>query len=317
MQRTWSLGLATVLLGAFVLVTPACTGNGAGVSDEAYRESILTWRQGRLDRLTSPTGYLALAGLLWLDEGEYTVGSGPDDDLVVRAEVAPPRACVLQHHAGKTTLIVSPGVDVFIGDEKVQKRVLRTDAEEDTDIVKLGDVSFYAIQRADHYGIRMRDPESPIRRNFGSIDSWPIDRAYAVDARFEPYTPPHKIPIVNELGFIDSTWTTGSVHFTLNGKECSLDALVDTLEDDYLFLIFRDHTSGVETYGAGRFLYTDAPKDGHVLVDFNKAYNPPCAFSPYTTCPVPPLQNELDVTIHAGEKMYQDKSGHGKEHAGH
>jgi uncharacterized protein (DUF1684 family) len=275
------------------------------MSDEEFRDSVLEWREGRLERLKSPTGYLALAGLLWLEDGEYTIGSGVDDDLQVRKDVAPEHAATLRHHDGITTVEASPGVELRIGDELVRSRRLTSDADGEPDIVQLGEVSFYLIQRADRFGLRLRDPESPIRVNFGKIDSWPIQKKYAVEARFDPYLPPHKIPIVNEIGLIDSTWTTGSLHFELDGQECSLDALVYTLEDDFLFLIFRDATSGTETYGAGRFLYTEAPKDGRVVIDFNRAYNPPCAFSPYTTCPIPPLQNELDVAIRAGEKKYK------------
>jgi uncharacterized protein (DUF1684 family) len=290
------------------LVTATMADDLMQMSDEEFRDAVLEWREGRLQRLTSPTGYLALAGILWLENGEYTVGSGEDDDLVLRQDVAPAHAATIHYHDGIATVKASPGVELRIGDEIIESKALTSDIDGDPDLVQLGEVTFYLIQRADHFGIRLRDPKSPIRTNFHGIDSWPIQKEYAVEARFEPYDPPHKLPIVNEIGFIDSMWTTGSLHFTVNGEECSMDALVYTLEDDFLFLIFRDATSGEETYGAGRFLYTDAPKNGRVVIDFNRAYNPPCAFSPYTTCPIPPLQNELDVAIRAGEKRYDSGS---------
>lgn len=307
--RRWTIAVVVVTLA----------GSGAAedllsLSDAEFRDSVLAWRQGRLERLTAPAGYLALAGMLWLDNGTYTLGSGEDDDLVVRSEVAPPRACIIHHEDGVTSIEATSGVELRLGSEVIRSRSLTSDAAGDPDIVELGEVSFYVIKRADRFGIRLRDPQSPIRRNFGTIESWPIRREYAVEARFEPYVPPKKIPIVNEVGFVDSMISTGSLHFELHGEECSMDALVYTLEDDFLFLIFRDATSAVETYGAGRFLYTDAPKNGRVVIDFNRAYNPPCAFSPYTTCPIPPLQNELEVAIHAGEKMYEDPSGKAAAH---
>lgn len=305
MTRTMCIALAAMAL--LLAVSLGCSAEDAArPSDAEYRDSILEWRQSRLERLTAESGYLALAGLYWLKDGEYTLGSADDNDFVVRKGAAQAHACIIRHHQGATTVEALEGTTLRVDGTPITAAVqLSPDTSGDPNVIELGDLSFYLIERGDRFGIRLRDPESPIRKNFGGIESWDIDRSYEIHARFEAYDPPRKIPIVSELGTIDSTWTPGALHFDLQGKHCSLDALVDTLDDDYLFINFRDITSGNETYGSGRFLYTEAPRDGHVVIDFNKAYNPPCAFSEFTTCPMPPLQNELDVSIRVGEKSYQ------------
>jgi uncharacterized protein (DUF1684 family) len=227
---------------------------------------------------------------------------------MVRPGATPGRACIIRHHGGVTTVEPLPGSPVHIGEKNIEApHKLASDTTGKPDLVTVGAVSFYLIQRADRFGIRLRDLESPMRKDFRGIDSWEIDPKFAVQARFEAYDPPRQIPIANEIGIVDKMWAPGSLHFEWDGQQCSMDALQNSLDEDSLFLIFRDVTSGEETYGSGRFLYTELPKDGKVLIDFNKAYNPPCAFSPYTTCPLPPLQNELDVAIRAGEKDYADK----------
>jgi len=160
----------------------------------------------------------------------------------------------------------------------------------------------FVIQRGDRMGIRLRDPESQYRKGFKGIVSFPASAAYRVTARF--VAEPRKIPILNVLGQTEDSECPGYVVFRLAGKEYRLYPIIETPGDKELFYIFRDLTAGKETYGAGRFLYSDLPKDGKVVLDFNKAYNPPCAFTPYATCPLPPKQNHIAVRIEAGEKAY-------------
>lgn len=297
------------LLSAWIAT--ACTGNdgektsmeAAAVSPE-YAQEIEAWRARRLERLVSDTGYLTLAGLFWLKEGDNTFGSDPSNDFVFPA--GPAHAGVFTHAGGVTRVRALEGVSLLLNDKPVTENALRTDQMEETDVVHLENMSFYIIQRGDRFGVRMRWLESPVRKAFRGIEHFPTSAAYRVEARFEPYVPPKHIPVASVVGNVDTMLCPGAFVFEVDGKEERLDPVVESPDDNSMWLIFNDATSGDETYGGGRFLYTDRPVDGKVIVDFNKAYNPPCAFSPYTTCPLPPFQNHLDVPVRAGEKKYAE-----------
>jgi uncharacterized protein (DUF1684 family) len=186
---------------------------------------------------------------------------------------------------------------------------LHNDTEPQPTVVRTGTLSFVAIRREDaahgpRFGIRVRDTTAEARANFKGLDYFPVNPAAHVEARFEPYNPPKKIPITNVLGMTSNEISPGALVFTLQGREFRIDPILEQGETDY-FIIFRDATSGKETYGAARYLYTHPPDaSGKTIVDFNEAYNPPCAFTPYATCPLPPPQNRLPIRIEAGEKKY-------------
>jgi uncharacterized protein (DUF1684 family) len=171
-------------------------------------------------------------------------------------------------------------------------------------IVQMGSVRFNVIKRGDRLGLRVKDAQAPTRTHFAGLDYFPTDVNYRVEARLDPYNPVKKIPIDDVTGMRSESDSPGALVFTLDGKEYRLDPIVEEGSDE-LFIIFRDLTSKDETYPAGRYLYAPKPgPDGRTVIDFNKAYNPPCAFTPYATCPLPPQQNRLDVRIEAGEKRY-------------
>ena len=270
----------------------------------SHADEIRAWHAKRVARLQSDTGWLTVAGLFWLEPGENSFGTDPKSDIVLPAGSAPARAGVFVHRDGMTRVRAAPGAPLRSGGKSIQELRLRSDAEDTTDVVELNDLRFFVIKRGDRWGIRMRDLNSPMRRGFTRIDTYPIDEKYRVAARFEPYDPPKRIPIANVIGTVDTMVSPGALLFELGGQALRLDSVLESPEDTSLFLIFKDETSGDETYGAGRFLYTDLPQDGQVMVDFNKAYNPPCAFTAYATCPLPPLQNELSIAVRAGEKNY-------------
>lgn len=294
-----------VLLALPLAAQPAPTP-----TDSAYVNEIHTWHAQRLARLQADTGYLALAGLFWLADGEHTLGSDAANAIVLPAHSAPPQAGVLVRSGDTTVLRALPGAGLQHDGKPVDEMTLVSDAAGAPTVIAIGDLTFSLIKRGDRYAIRLRDKQSAIRKNFRGIECFPIDTAYKVPARFVPYSPPKKIPIANVVGTVDTMLSPGALVFTLHDQECRLDPVWEGPEDDSLWLIFRDVTSGEETYGNGRFLYTALPQEGRVDIDFNRAYNPPCAFSPYTTCPLPPLQNELSVPVRAGEKTYNDPSGH-------
>jgi hypothetical protein len=179
-------------------------------------------------------------------------------------------------------------------------RALRTDTDSSPDIVTLGSLTMFVIERGGRYGIRLKDRNSRFRKEFTGLDYFPLDESYRVQARFVPE--PRKIPVLNILGQTEEMPSPGHVEFELAGRTLRLTPVQDS--PDKLFFIFRDLTSGRETYGSGRFLYTNMPKAGRVELDFNKAYNPPCAFTPFATCPLPPKENRLPVRLAAGELRY-------------
>jgi uncharacterized protein (DUF1684 family) len=181
---------------------------------------------------------------------------------------------------------------------------LRTDADGKPDVLKLGRISFFVLRRGDRFAIRVKDPESAALKAFKGVENFPVDPSSRVTARFEPYSTPREVGIPTVLGTTVKMRAPGQVRFKLRGRTLILQPVQEDPADGQLFFIFRDGTSGRETYPAGRFLYADAPKDGKVVLDFNKAINPPCAFTPFATCPLPPEQNRLKVRIAAGEKKY-------------
>ncbi len=294
---------------AFLLLLAllSCTrGSPVAASDPAAAEeqrAVDAWRARRLKGLDSDTGWLTLAGLHFLKEGAQTAGSAEGNDLKL-AERAPPKLGTFALAAGKVHFTAAPGAEVKESGAPVQELDLKSDdgAAEPT-VITSGTFSFFIIKRNDRFAIRVRDTQSKARRAFHGIEAFPVDAKWRVQARWEPLAQPQKIPIPTILGTIDQMDSTGVAVFQLEGKEQRLQPVIEEGEKR-LFFIFADATTGKETYGAGRFLYADVAKDGMVSLDFNQSYNPPCAFTPYATCPLPPEQNKLAVAVRAGEKNY-------------
>jgi hypothetical protein len=181
---------------------------------------------------------------------------------------------------------------------------LKDDLSDSTTVLQLGSFRWFIINRDGKYGVRLRDINAPLVKEFKGIDTYPVDEKWKVEAKFELYPEPKVIEIPNIIGSVENDTVKGRLVFTLNGYSYTVDPVS---EGNEFFIIFADETNGEETYGAGRFLYTDKP-DSHDMVemDFNKAYNPPCAFTKYATCPLPPKQNYLHIKITAGEKKYDN-----------
>lgn len=287
---------------------PAADATRSEEERAAYEAEIERWHEERIESLTREDGWLSLVGLHWLDEGSNTVGSDPMSDVVLPAEAPGRVGTVTVTGAGEAELDLAYGVDATADGEPFRDTTLRPDTAEDPTVVALDSLRFFLIRRGDWTGLRVRDLDSPARRRFSGIDRFPVDPEWRLDARFEPYEPPRTVPVDDVTGNVQPMRSPGRLVFDKGGAEHSLDAFD---AGDELFLIFADGTSGKETYGAGRYLYTDKPgEDGTVILDFNKAYNPPCAFTPYATCPLPPKQNRLDLRVEAGEKVYRGVEGH-------
>jgi uncharacterized protein len=273
---------------------------------QAYVDSIRAWQTDRQERLKSPTGWLTVAGLFWLEAGENSFGTDPGNKIVLPEGSAPAHAGSFVLAPGETggvvTLHADPASGAKIKDVPVLEKVLAADDTGEPDVVSLGRLTLFVIHRGERVGIRMKDPESPIRKAFQGLEYFPIDPAWRVSAEFVPAKPPFKVPVPNILGYSDSMSVPGRLVFKVKGKKCELLPLQEDPADSSLFIIFRDETSGAATYGGGRFLYAAPPRHGRVTLDFNLAYNPPCALNPYTTCPMPPKGNELKTAVEAGEK---------------
>jgi uncharacterized protein (DUF1684 family) len=270
----------------------------------AYRKKIEAWRQERVASLKKEDSWLTLVGLYWLHSGANRFGSNPANHIVLPAgnTKAPAYAGNLTLTGKTVTLTAQPGVAVLAdGKPATPGMVLQSDIKGKPTVVQLGSLSFYVIQREEKLGVRIKDKASPLLASFKGLDNYPLSPDWRVVARFEP-AKDKKIAIANVLGQVADQASPGSVVFDWRGKTYRLDAL-DGGEGS-LFLIFGDQTNGKQTYGAGRFLETDAPQGGKVVVDFNTAYNPPCAFTAFATCPLPPAQNKLAVKVEAGEKKF-------------
>jgi uncharacterized protein (DUF1684 family) len=271
-------------------------------ADPAYRAGIEQWRQQREARLKAEDGWLAVAGLFWLDEGENRFGSGPDNAIVLPAGAAPTLAGTFELRQGKVGVRVEPGVTLTAAGQPVTAMALRSDDPGPPDVLRLGRLTLQVIARSGKYGIRMKDPESEARRTFAGLQWFSIRDELRLEARFVPWPAPRTIAIPNVLGQVNDLPSPGYAEFTLAGQRLRLEPVIEEPGAEELFFIFRDQTAGKETYPAGRFLYAPVPKDGKVVLDFNKAYSPPCAFTAFATCPLPPPQNRLPVRIEAGEK---------------
>jgi uncharacterized protein (DUF1684 family) len=286
-----------------IFLTLVMAGLAGPPADPRYRAEIEKWRQQREARLKAEDGWLAVAGLFWLNEGSNNFGSHPGNAIVLPAGSAPERAGTFELKRGKVTVSVDPTrVGLTAAGKPVTAMEVRSDNPGPPDVLKLGRLSLQVIERGGRYGIRMRDPESETRRHFAGLRWFPVREDLRVDARFVPWPAPRTIPIPNVLGQVNDLPSPGYVEFTLDGRSLRLEPVIEEPGADELFYIFRDQTAGKETYPAGRFLYSAMPKQGAVVLDFNKAYSPPCAFTAYATCPLPPPQNRLPVRLEAGEK---------------
>jgi hypothetical protein len=269
--------------------------------DDAYTKEIEAYRHDREARLRGERGWLSLIGLFWLADGVQRFGSDPRADLVLAASSAPATAGTLTVKEGRVTIALFPGTTATVDGQPITTRELRPDDPGPADVVMLGSVSLQVIKRAGHLGIRLKDSNSPARRAFTGLRFFPIRPSYRVAARFVAHEHPVAITVPSAVGPAQTLQSPGAAVFTLEGRQYRLDAILEEPTATELFFIFRDQTSAHETYGAGRFLYTPLPRDGQVIVDFNKAFSPPCAFTPYATCPLPPPQNRLPIKIEAGE----------------
>ena len=304
---TWKSRIAiilfTSLLAALASVAAAqvpAAGSATKPPDQTYRATIELWRQERQAALQTDGGWLTLVGLFWLQEGSNCAGTDPACRVALAPGSAPARIGDFWFKAGTTRFMPSAGVDVRINGRAATEKVLSTQPGR-YDVVSAGTVSMFVIKRGARTGVRVRDTNSQARRQFSGTHWFPVQESYRVTATFVANAKPASVMIANVLGDLDPWPSPGYAVFTLGGRQYRLTAVLDGPTAKDLFFVFRDLTTGKDTYPGGRFLYADMPVNGQVVLDFNKAHSPPCAFTPYATCPLPPKENALAVRIEAGE----------------
>jgi uncharacterized protein (DUF1684 family) len=303
---------AVLVLGALPVLAAdpaAAVKTLPAAADPAYVKSVQDWRAKAEEGLKRDNGWLTLAGRYPLKMGENTFGTGPKNDVVFPPGLGPVGMGSVFVEPGKVVVKMVEGLQLDKDGMKYTEREMETGTDL-RDWIKVSPrASFHIIEREGKYILRLADKESPVREHFGGRVWFPVDDRYRIDnARYVPYPPGKTIKIVNVLDEVSDEPVAGYIEFDVNGRHHRLDALA---EDDGLFIIFKDGTAGETTYGSGRFMYVDKmPDPGKPFrLDFNRAYNPPCAFSEFTTCPLPPKQNIMDVSIEAGEKYPPRKKG--------
>ncbi len=269
-----------------------------------YIQQINQWHAQRIQDLTRPDGWLSLVGLHWLKPGKNTFGADSSNDIVFPPKV-PPQIGYFTLEDSIIRVFINSGVSVYHEGKPVRQLQLHHDLSGKPTMLSYGSLLWYVIKRGDRYAIRIKDTLATTRLHFKGIARYPVDPAWRVEAHFQPFSKRRFIEIPTVLGTISREPSPGRLIFTINGQPFSLDVIQEKPGEPY-FIVFGDATNGQETYGAGRFLYVEpADASGKTVIDFNKAYNPPCAFTPFATCPLPPPQNVLPIAIPAGEKAYE------------
>ena len=287
--------MRTILIA--LLATSVLAPSGA-----SYREEILHARAQREAELKADDGWLTVTALAWLEPGTNPVGSAAGSKIRLPPK-APARVGVFELQDGEVTFAADPSAHVTSAGKPLGAAPIAAPGD-DKDALAVGDLRMFVIRREDRFGIRVRDLKSPMRQQFRGLEYFPIRPDYRVRARFTPYSPPHTVPVPNVLGQTPGMESPGYVTFSLHGRSLRLEPVYEDDEKKDLFFIFKDATSRDATYHAGRFLHAGLPQDGFVTLDFNRAYNPPCAFTDFATCPLPRKENQLPVRIEAGELAY-------------
>jgi hypothetical protein len=299
-----TLRICLFLFSASLMLSQALAQSTTAV-DPAYQASVEKWKADLVEDLKQ--NWLPLAGLFWLKPGDNAFGTDSSNALVFPANSAPPKAGTFSLQGKDVTVKFASPITATINGKPATTAKLDSDQSGHASEIELGTLRMHVIQRGDRVGIRVKDLDSPAVKKYRGPEFFALNPAFKVTATWVPSDGKKTVDVPNVLGDITPTPVAGEAHFKLNGQDLTLQALGGDPTQG-LFFIFKDQTSKTETYPPGRFLQTDAVKDGAVVLDFNEAYNPPCAVTPYATCPLPPKENQLGIAIPAGEKY--DRSAH-------
>lgn len=294
-----SVCVAVLLCGMGVSPTRVYAANDPAITVE-YRQAFEKWKSELVEDRRE--NWLTLVGLFWLKPGDNSFGSDASNTIVLPNGTAPAHAGIFRLQGKDVTVAFRPGVSASVAGKPAGAMKLDPDVSGHPTVVELGSLRMHVIQRGDRCGIRVKDLKSPAAAKYRGADFYPLGAVYRINATWVPGDGKRTVLVPNILGDATASPVIGEAHFTMDGRELRLSATSGDQEHG-LFFIFSDTTRKTETYPAGRFLMTGPVKDGHLLLDFNQAYNPPCAVTPYATCPLPPKENQLPVSIAAGEKF--------------
>lgn len=304
-SHRWIPGIV-LSLGMVVMVA-------AGPKDASWQSELQSWRVERAKNLQAPEGWLSLIGLNWLNDGDNSFGAAEGNLFQIPAKV-PAHIAVVRLQKG--TLRLLPPAEGFPKELKLDGKpaseaTLFADDAQNPSKLTIGTVAIIIIHRDERYALRVKDTQAPARSSFHGLSWYAPDEHYRIHAKWIPYTPPKVLDIPTILGTVSKLPAPGAAEFAIDGKTVRLEPVLESPDSKELFFILRDTTSKTTTYGGGRFLYTELPdhgvaQPGEVVLDFNRLINPPCAFTAFATCPLPPMQNRLPVPIAAGEKRYHE-----------
>lgn len=271
----------------------------------SYQQEIIDWQERRLRKLTAEDGWTTLVGLLWLQQGDNSFGRGAANKHSLNHPALPERVGTFSVNGTQVSFSVAPNVEVMCDGRPVTTiDRLVSDADRNPTVLRTGTVSFYLLVRSSQLALRVTDSVATTRTHFQGLEYFPVDARWRLTARFEPYQPARTVSIVNVLGMQEDMLSPGVLVFDVDGRTFRLEAVLEAGETDY-FVMFTDLTNAKQTYAAGRCLYVPPPVDGATVIDFNKAYNPPCCFTAFATCSLPQPQNRLPVAVTAGELNYR------------
>jgi uncharacterized protein (DUF1684 family) len=299
LKGTKLLTLLSILVGA--LVSYCHTTRASDQLNTEDPKDWIEWQQKRQESIAGTNGWATLISRYWLSEGRTFAGADPTNQLVLPRGRVPAFVGSFVRKRNSVRFEAAPGITATVGGIAVHESEMKTDASDQPTKMMIGPLSFVIIERGERLGVRTRDPESPSRLHFGGLRYFPYDPSWRIEGRFEAFPAPHAMRVPEASGGMQEFVSPGALVFSHAGKESRLDVAEEKGEDEY-FVIFTDLTAGQSTYAAGRFLYVARPDaSGHVTIDFNRAYTPPCGFTPFATCPRPPQQNHLPFEIKAGE----------------
>lgn len=300
---------------AAAAILSACSGTPAvpvkpAVDSIAYATDTKAWRVKRLDAIAGPDGWSTLAGLFWLDSARYTIGSAEQSTIKLPTDHTPAVFGTLTRADSIVRFVAARGVGAMVDSTRVDTATLHTDKAPTPTVLRAGSVTYRVIDRGGRLALRVKDSSYVLRREFKGLEYFPLDTALRVYARLVPHPTPRTLRILNVIGQTDEYRSPGTMEFTVAGKRYRITASFEGNDTTQYFLIFRDETSRTTTYPAGRFMYASlADSAGYTILDFNRAYNPPCAFTAFATCPLPPAENVVPVALLAGEKRYAGPHG--------
>ncbi|MCC7051953.1 MAG: DUF1684 domain-containing protein [Gemmatimonadaceae bacterium] len=308
-QRRAVTALAAVLLGACATAELAVPPKTA-VDSATYAADIADFHAKRLEAIAGPDGWSTLAGLFWLDSASYSIGSAAASTIRLPADHTPPAVGTLRNDASRVTFLAARGTTVMVDSTRIDSVTLANDKAEQPTVLRTGSLTYRLIERGGRQALRVKDSAYVLRRDFKGLTYFPTDTSFRVQAHLVPHPAPRTVRILNVLGMTEEYRSPGVLHFRIGGTAYALTATFEGKDTTQYFMLFRDATSKETTYPAGRFMYaTLVDSAGYTILDFNRAYNPPCAFTAFATCPLPPAGNVLTVAIPAGEKRYAGPHG--------